>query len=145
MAEALLNYAAREMHLVGVIRPALARGDAVICDRFMDSTKAYQGHAGGVNQHTISDLERDIVGETRPVRTLIFDLDPAIGLARAKGRGGPEAEDRYERKGLGFHQKLREGFLNIARNDPQRCRVIDASQNVEDVESAVWAAVKDLL
>jgi dTMP kinase len=144
-AEALLNYAAREMHLVNVIRPALVRGDMVVCDRFMDSTRAYQGHAGGVNQHTINDLERDIVGETIPVRTLIFDLDPAMGLARAKGRGGPEAEDRYERKGLGFHQKLRDGFLEIARSDLQRCRVVDAGQNVDEVESAVWAAVKDLL
>jgi dTMP kinase len=143
-AEALLNYAAREMHLVHVIRPALARGDVVICDRFMDSTRAYQGHAGGVNRQTIDDLERDIVGETRPVRTLMFDLDPVIGLARAKGRGGVGTEDRYERKGLAFHQKLREGFLDIAGREPQRCRVIDAGQAVEQVEAAVWAAVKDL-
>jgi dTMP kinase len=143
-AEALLNYAAREMHLVNLIRPALARGDVVICDRFMDSTRAYQGYAGGWDQQSIADLERGIVGETRPVRTLIFDLDPSLGLARAKGRGIAGAEDRYERKGLAFHHKLRDGFLEIARHDPARCRVIDASQTVEQVEAAVWAEVEDL-
>ena len=141
-AEALLNYAARDMHLVEVIRPALARGDVVLCDRFMDSTRAYQGYAGGCAQEMIDDLERGIVGESRPRRTLMFDLDPAIGLARAKSRAG--AEDRYERKGLAFHQKLRDGFLDIARKDPARCRIIDAGASLDSVEIAVWDAVKDL-
>ena len=141
-AEALLNYAARDMHLVEVIRPALARGDVVICDRFMDSTRAYQGYAGGCAQEMLDDLERDIVGTSRPKRTVIFDLDPAIGLTRAKSRAS--AEDRYERKGLAFHQKLRDGFLDIARKDRERCRVIDAGASIDAVETAVWDAVKDL-
>lgn len=141
-AEALLNYAARDMHLAEVIRPALARGETVICDRFMDSTRAYQGYAGGCSQEMIDDLERDVVGASRPLRTLVFDLDTGTGLARAKSRAG--AEDRYERKGFAFHQKLREGFLDIARRDPGRCRVIDAGASADVVEAAVWDAVKDL-
>lgn len=141
-AEALLNYAAREMHLVDVIRPALGRNEVVVCDRFMDSTTAYQGYAGGGDLQVIADLERDIVGATRPKRTLIFDLDPELGLARARSRAG--AEDRYERKGLAFHQRLRDGFRAIAESDLARCRMIDASADIDSVESAVWAAVKDL-
>jgi len=143
-AEALLNYAAREMHLENVIRPALARGDIVVCDRFMDSTRAYQGYAGGCDAGFIDGLENAVVGGTRPTRTLIFDLDPALGLQRASSRGGAMAEDRYERKGLAFHERLRAGFLDIAAREPQRCRVIDASQNIESVEAAVWSAVEDL-
>jgi dTMP kinase len=141
-AEALLNYAAREMHLVGVIRPALARGDVVVCDRFTDSTTAYQGYAGGCDLQLIAGLERDIVGTTRPKRTLVFDLDPEVGLARARTRA--DSEDRYERKGLAFHQKLRDGFQSIAADDPVRCRLIDAAAIADSVEAAVWAAVKDL-
>lgn len=143
-AEALLNYAAREMHLENVIRPALARGGIVVCDRFMDSTRAYQGYAGGCETGFIDNLESAVVGDTRPTRTLIFDLDPALGLQRAGSRGGAAAEDRYERKGLAFHERLRAGFLDIAARDPQRCRVIDAAQGIERVEAAVWSAVQDL-
>ena len=139
-AEALLNYAARDSHLAAVIRPALASGQTVICDRFMDSTRAYQGFAGGCAMDFIDALERAIVGSTRPDVTLVFDLDPQLGLARAVARGGA-SEDRYERKGLAFHQRLREGFLEIARAEPQRCRVIDASQGIEAVAAQVWAAL----
>ncbi len=117
-AEALLNYAAREQHLVQVIRPALAEGAVVLCDRFMDSTRAYQGHAGGCAMAFIDALEHEIVGATRPDLTLIFDLDPEAGLKRARERGDGLAEDRYERKGSAFHQKLRQGFLAIAQAEP---------------------------
>ena len=141
-AEALLNYAARDSHLEAVIRPALAVGDTVLCDRFMDSTRAYQGYAGGCDRDFIDALERAIVGETRPSLTLIFDLDPEIGLARAHARGDAVAEDRYERKGLAFHRKLRAGFLDILRREPQRCRLIDAAQPLEEVEASVWAIVR---
>ena len=139
-AEALLNYAARDSHLRSVIRPALARGDTVICDRFMDSTRAYQGFAGGCSLKFIDELEKAIVGATRPDLTLVFDLDPQIGLARAKSRGS-DIEDRYERKGLGFHQRLREGFLTIAKEDPKRCTIIDASRDFAQVAAQVWQAV----
>ena len=140
-AEALLNYAAREQHLERVIRPALAQGKTVLCDRFMDSTRAYQGYAGGCDMAFIDALEQAVVGSTRPNLTLIFDLDPALGLARARNRGDHRSEDRYERKGLAFHQSLRAGFLEIERNDPRRCRLIDASRDIETVAADVWTAV----
>jgi dTMP kinase len=140
-AEALLNYAAREQHLEQVIRPALTGGRTVLCDRFMDSTRAYQGYAGGCEMAFIDALEQAVVGSTRPDLTLIFDLDPAVGLARARSRGDHRSEDRYERKGMAFHEKLRAGFLAIQRNDPRRCRLIDASRDMENVAADVWAAV----
>ncbi len=143
-AEALLNYAARDSHLRDVIRPALARGEVVICDRFMDSTRAYQGHAGGCDLSLIDHLEQAIVAETRPNRTLIFDLDPAIGLERARLRSEGK-EDRFERKGAIFHQRLREGFLAIAESERGRCRVIDASLSVSEVAAKVEAALKAAL
>ena len=138
-AEALLNYAARDSHLAKVIRLALASNKTVICDRFMDSTRAYQGFAGGCPMEMIDQLERSIVGTTKPNLTLIFDLDPKLGLARAKLRGDA-VEDRYERKGLAFHQRLRDGFLAIAKSEPARCKLIDASQSIDDVAHHVWQA-----
>ena len=144
-SEALLNYAAREQHLVQVIRPALAAERTVLCDRFMDSTRAYQGYAGGCEPGFIDALEKAIVGSTRPHLTLIFDLDPVLGLARARSRGDAVAEDRYERKGLAFHQRLREGFLDILRREPKRCRLVDASQDVEAVAEDVWSIVGGML
>lgn len=144
-SEALLNYAAREQHLEQVIRPALARGDIVVCDRFMDSTRAYQGYAGGCSMEFLDALEKEIVGATRPNLTLIFDLDPSTGLARAKARGDAASEDRYERKGLPFHKKLRDGFLDILNRNPDRCRRIDASRSVVDVEHAVWSVIEAIL
>lgn len=144
-SEALLNYAAREQHLEQVIRPALAAGKVVLCDRFMDSTRAYQGYAGGVDLAFIDALEKAIVASTRPGLTLVFDLDPEIGLARARSRGDAVAEDRYERKGLAFHQKLREGFLDILRREPKRCRLVDAAQDVDAVTEDVWSIVEGAL
>ena len=143
-AEALLNYAARDSHLQRIIRPALAAGHVVLCDRFMDSTRAYQGYAGGCDMKLLGALETSIVGDTRPNLTLIFDLDPVEGLARAKARGGG-SEDRYERKGLEFHQRLRDGFLKIAEAEPARCRIIDASASIEEVATRVHATVGPLL
>ncbi len=142
-AEALLNYAARDSHLHKLIRPALAAGQWVLCDRFMDSTRAYQGYAGHCDMALLDSLEAAIVGATRPNLTLIFDLDPVAGLARAKARGDG-SEDRYERKGLEFHQRLRRGFLTIAAADIVRCRIIDARGTVEEVAARVQAAVGHL-
>jgi dTMP kinase len=135
-AEALLNYAARSSHLQKIIRPALASGQTVLCDRFMDSTRAYQGYAGGCDFRLLDALETSIIGNTRPNLTLIFDLDPAEGLARAKTRN-ENAEDRYERKGIAFHQALRHGFLKIAEGEPARCQVIDATGSVDAVAARV--------
>ena len=138
-AEALLNYAARDSHLAKIIRPALAAGKTVICDRFMDSTRAYQGYAGGCSMPLIDELQRSIVGTTTPNLTLVFDLDPKLGLARAKLRADAD-EDRYERKGMAFHKRLRDGFLAIAKSEPVRCKLVDASQNIENVARQVWLA-----
>jgi len=143
-AEALLNYAARDSHLRVTIRPALARGEIVICDRFIDSTRAYQGYAGGCDMRLIDTLEKQIVGADRPQLTLVFDLDVAQGLERAGGRGTP-GEDRFERKGLGFHQRLRDGFLAIAKEEPARCKLIDVSGSVEATANAVWHHVEPLV
>jgi dTMP kinase len=141
-AETLLNYAQRDQHLRRIIRPALDRGEIVLSDRFMDSTRAYQGHAGGCDIALIDELERRIVGETRPRLTVIFDLDPQAGLARAAARGGA---DRYERKGIAFHMRLRDGFRAIAAADPARCRLIDAGAGVDDVAAVIWKLVEPLL
>lgn len=142
-AETLLLYAARCDHIERTIGPALARGAWVICDRFADSTRAYQGAAGGAPQSLIAALETAVLGELRPDLTLVFDLPPEIGLARAQGRGGGEA--RFESKGLEFHARLRAGFLAIARAEPDRCVIIDAALGVDQVEQAVWAAVSERL
>ena len=137
--ELLLLYAARDDHLRNTIRPALERGDWVICDRFSDSTRVYQGYVGGVDASLIAELERTVVGETRPDLTIVFDMDAQAGLDRAASRGG--GEDRFERKGFAFHDALRQGFLEIARCEPERCAVIDAGGDV----SAVAADIRELV
>ncbi|MFL5297260.1 MAG: dTMP kinase [Phenylobacterium sp.] len=143
VTETLLMYAARRDHVERVIRPALARGAWVVCDRFADSTRAYQGAAGGTDPGLIAALETYILEATRPDLTLIFDLPADEGLGRAHARAG--AEMRFESKGQAFHERLREGFLAIARDEPQRCAVIDAVGPLDEVEARVWAAVQDRL
>jgi len=138
VTETLLMYAARRDHIERVIEPALARGAWVVCDRFADSTRAYQGAGGGIEADFIAELERRVLGETRPNLTLIFDLPTQTGLSRAQARGG---EMRFESKGLAFHERLREAFLAIARDEPQRCALIDATGSMDAVEDAVWGAV----
>jgi dTMP kinase len=142
VTETLLMYAARRDHIERVIGPALARGAWVVCDRFADSTRAYQGAAGGTDPALIAALEAQVLDDARPDLTLVFDLDPEAGLARAHARGG---ELRFEAKGLAFHQRLREGFLAIARDEPRRCAVIDATAPIEAVEAAVWEMVRTRL
>ncbi len=139
MAETLILYAAREDHLQRTIRPALTSGAWVLCDRFADSTRAYQGAAGGMDPDFIAALERSVVANTRPDLTLILDAPAEVGLGRAAGRGGAEA--RFESKGLAFHRRLRDGFLNIAAQEPERCVVIDALADEDAVAEAVWRVV----
>lgn len=139
LTETLLMNAARRDHVERVIAPALARGAVVLCDRFADSTRAYQGAGGGVQKALIATLEAAVVDETRPDLTLIFDLAPEAGLARAAGRAGAEA--RFEAKPLDFHERLREAFLAIAAAEPGRCQVIDAAADRARVAEAVWSAV----
>ena len=142
LTETLLMYAARRDHVERVIAPALARGAWVVCDRFADSTRAYQGAGGAVDPTLIAALEDHVLGVVRPDLTLVFDLPPEAGLARAHARGG---EMRFESKGLAFHGRLREGFLAIARSEPERCVLIDATQPIETVSAQVFAIVSERL
>ena len=150
-AEALLNYAARDDHLRRLIRPALAAGRVVICDRFMDSSRAYQGYAGDCPISLLDALERDVVGGTMPDLTIILDIDPATALRRKAAQfddaraAEEEREDRFERKGLEYLRRVREAFLRIAREHPERCVIIDAARPPEAVAVDVWRAVAPLL
>jgi dTMP kinase len=143
VTETLLMYAARRDHVERIIRPALERGAWVVCDRFADSTRAYQGAAGGVDPAFIAAMETYVLEHTRPDLTLIFDMPVDVGLQRAHERAGSEM--RFESKGLAFHERLREGFLAIARAEPDRCAIVDASGTLDDVEAAVWAAIESRL
>ncbi len=142
MAEALLMLADREVHLAEMIRPKLDAGCWVLCDRFMDSTRVYQGIAGEVGLKTIDQLQALIIGDTIPDLTFILDLPAEIGLARAKVRGG---ETRFEQKGLAYHQKIRTGFLDLAAREAERFIIIDASKDVETIAAIVLAHVQQKL
>ncbi len=141
MTEALLLFAARRSHLRDTIIPALGRGDIVICDRFTDSTMAYQGIAGGLGRAVIEQLSKIALGDDspKPDLTLIFDLPVETGLARAQNRGGKD--NRFENMGIGFHQQLRNAFQEIARLAPERCVILDAQPTVETVAAQIDAIV----
>jgi dTMP kinase len=141
--EVLLMNAARRDHLERRIRPALERGAWVVCDRFADSTRAYQGAGGDADRALIDAVERDVVGETTPDLTIILDLPVEDGLRRAAHRGGGEA--RFEAKGAEFHKRLRQGFLDIAAAEPERCVVLDATAPPDVVAEEVWAVVRNRL
>lgn len=141
--EALLLYAARRDHLERVIRPALERDAWVVCDRFHDSTRAYQGAAGGASPGLLAALENEVLGAARPDLTLVLDLPAHEGLRRAVRRGAPLT--RYEARPAEFHARLRAAFLELARQDPRRCVVIDARADEEAVAQAVWVAVVERL
>lgn len=135
VTEALLHYAARREHLRRTVIPALDTGKWVLCDRFADSTMAYQGYGHGLGREWISTLHRAVVPDLTPDLTLILDMPVEDGLARATARG--TGGDRYERMDRKFHHRLREGFLDIARREPDRCAVVDASAPVEEVQAAI--------
>jgi dTMP kinase len=139
--EALLFAAARSDHVEQLIAPAIARGSIVLCDRFLDSSRVYQGGAGDLDPGFMTALERVAVNGTIPDMTLIFDIDPVEGLKRANARRGDETPDRFEKETLAVHQRRREAFLAIARSEPERCVVIDASAGSDEVEDAVTTAV----
>jgi dTMP kinase len=143
VGEALLLYAARRDHVVRIIEPALARGHWVLCDRFADSTLAYQGYGHGLPLADLLALHRFALGDFTPDLTLILDLPVAEGLARASQR--PGYPDRFERLGFAFHERLREGFHQIAADHPERCILIDASSDRGSVHRAVIAAVTEHL
>jgi dTMP kinase len=139
LEEALLFAAARLNHLRQTIRPALARGDWVICDRYLDSTRAYQVAAGGLDGAALDQLHA-LIGADAPDLTLVLDLAPEAGLARS--RGGAHGEDRFEKKGADFHARVRTEFLNIAAREPQRCALIDASADKADVLTRALAQIE---
>jgi dTMP kinase len=139
LTEALLLLAARHDHVARVIQPALAAGRWVLCDRFIDSTRIYQGFAGSLGLALIDQLHRLIFGEFRPDLTLILDLPVTAGLARR--RAGPGG-NRFEQMDRAYHERVREGFLALARADPERCLVIDGEPSEGLVASRVRAAVQ---
>jgi dTMP kinase len=139
VGEALLLFAARRDHVARLIRPALDAGQWVVCDRFIDSTIAYQGYGRGLPLAELTALQRFALEDFRPDLTLILDLPVDEGLSRAASRAG--TADRFERLDRGFHQRLRDGFLAIAAAEPGRCVVIDASGTVDAVHRAIIGAV----
>ncbi len=139
VGEALLLYAARRDHVVRLIAPALDRGIWVVCDRFADSTLAYQGYGRGLPLADLLALHRLALGDFAPDLTLILDLPAALGLARAARRSGDA--DRFERLDAAFHERLRQGFRQIAADHPERCLLIDAAGDQDTVHRAVLAAV----
>jgi dTMP kinase len=128
-----------------VIRPAVETGKIVLCDRFMDSTRAYQGVTGDLDTEFVAALEQVAINGMVPDLTIILDLDPAIGMRRAAARRGGEIADRFEKETLDIHRRRRAAFLDIARKEPERCVVIDAGGPSEDVAAAVAAAVYELI
>jgi dTMP kinase len=139
LTEVFLLYAARVEHWLKVIEPALTRGEWVICDRFADSTLAYQGYGHGVDRALINKLYTAVIGTRQPDWTFVFDLDPKIGVQRALKRH--TSENRFENMDMAFHHRLREGFLKIAHQYPQRCHIIDASQSVYAIHKEILGIV----
>ncbi len=145
VTEALLMFAARREHLVNKIWPAMENGKWVVSDRFADSSRAFQGYGHGLDLDIIEKLYDVVVGDFKPDLTLILDIDPELGLSRSMKHNAASTnalettEDRFERMGLGFHTRLREGYLAIAKREPERCVVIDASQSLADVHKAIIA------
>lgn len=139
--EAVLFAAARSDHVEQVIRPAIARGAVVLCDRFLDSSRVYQGVTGNLDADFMANLERVTVNGMKPDLTLILDIDPEEGLRRATARRGDETPDRFEKETLSIHRRRRKAFLEIAKAEPQRCVVIDADADPEKVAATILRTV----
>ena len=150
MTELLLHVAARRDHLVRTVWPALRQGRWVVSDRFADSSMAYQGYGHGIARDVVEQVHAHVIGAFRPDLTVVLDVPAATGMARARARQGDapaighRIEDRYENMDRAFHERLREGFLDIAAREPERCVVIDAVRPVDEVHAAVTAAVERL-
>ena len=144
-AETLLFAAARDDHVRSVIRPALNQGVWVLCDRFSDSTRAYQGSLGNVAPAVLNAMERVTIGDLKPDLTIILDIPVEVGMQRAAARRGTGAPDRFEAEDIKFHQQLRDAYRQIAAAEPRRCVLIDANADTATVAAAVWAAVRDRL
>lgn len=137
--ELLLYAAARAQHVTSVIRPALARGEIVLVDRFIDSTRAYQGAARALADDTVHAVERIATGDLLPDRTILFDLPVTMGLQRVARRG---AHDRLEQEAMAFHERVRTAYLELVRTEPRRFVVVDATRDVDAVFRDVWRAIE---
>jgi len=142
-AETLLFAAARDDHVRSVIQPALSQGIWVLCDRFSDSTRAYQGSLGKVSPAVLNAMERVTIGDLKPELTIILDVPVEVGMKRAAARRGSGAPDRFEAEDVKFHQELRDAYRQIAASEPQRCVLIDATADPGTVAAHVWAALRD--
>jgi dTMP kinase len=142
-AETLLFAAARDDHVRTVILPALSQGTWVLCDRFSDSTRAYQGKLGKVAPAVLNAMERVTIGDLKPDLTIILDVPVEVGLTRAAARRGQGAPDRFESEDVKFHQQLREAYREIASANPDRCVLIDATGDPNTVAASVWTALRD--
>jgi dTMP kinase len=143
--EALLFAAARDDHVRHTIAPALAAGQWVVCDRFIDSTRVYQGSLGGLDPKFISALERVTVGDVKPDLTVILDVPADVGLARAGKRRGEKAADRFEAESRAFHEELRQAYRLLAAGEPERCVLVDATAPKPAVAERIWAIVTERL
>jgi dTMP kinase len=144
-AETLLFAAARDDHVRTVIQPALSQGLWVLCDRFFDSTRAYQGRLGQVAPAVLNAMQRVTIGDLKPDLTIILDIPVEVGLKRAAARRGNGAPDRFEAEDVKFHQDLRDAYRQIAAEEPQRCALIDANADADMVAARVWIALRDHL
>jgi len=144
-AETLLFAAARDDHVRTVIQPALSQGLWVLCDRFSDSTRVYQGRLGRVSPDVLNAMQRVTIGDLKPDLTIILDIPVEVGLQRASIRRGSGAPDRFEAENIKFHQDLRDAYRQIAAEDPQRCALIDANADADTVAARVWTALRDHL
>lgn len=151
MSEVLLLYAARVEHVETVIKPALKAGKTVISDRFADSTFSYQGYGHGLDLDAIRAIDKHSIGGFKPDLTFILDIDVREGLARTaarfedQGDDGAQTEDRFERMDIAFHERLRQGYLDIAKKEPGRCRVINAAQSIEAIGRDIKTVMDDYL
>ncbi|MCB9989109.1 MAG: dTMP kinase [Rhodospirillales bacterium] len=148
MAEVLLFFTARTMHVEDLIKPALAAGKIVISDRFTDSTRAYQSAGHGLPPEKIEAVNDLAINGFSPNLTFILDIEPRAGLARSLKQnavGGTETEDRFEKLDISFHENLRREYLNIATREPERCKVIDATRTIDEIAGALESAVTDKL
>ncbi|OHC75119.1 MAG: dTMP kinase [Rhodospirillales bacterium RIFCSPLOWO2_12_FULL_58_28] len=143
MAEVLLHYAARVEHMAHTIRPALEQGKWVVSDRFADSTMAYQGYGHQLGRQAVERVHRAVIGDFAPDLTLVLDAPVEAGLKRAASRSG--IEDRYERMDRDFHVRLAEGFLDIARREPDRCVIVDGTGTIEEIQQSIRRLVGERL
>jgi len=141
-AELLMMFAARAQHLQQVIKPALARGEWVLCDRFTDASFAYQGAGRGLGEQRVAALETWLQGEFRPDCVILLDIEPSVGMQRVRLRGD---QDRFEQEALDFFQRVRQAYLQRASQDPGRYRVIDAAQDLAQVQQQLRQHLQDLL